>query len=114
MDDIRELCSVVERRKKRLPAEPSRLGELAGEIIEKRVLPQYSRFGTVIELWGQMLPQELVEHCRLEDINGGCLKVRVDSPSYLYELRMCGEQLVEQLQKHCPRARIKEIKFRVG
>ena len=114
MDDIKELCSVVERRKKQIPAESARLGEIAGKIIENRLLSQYKRFGELIEFWGQLLPRELAEHCRLEDINGGCLKAAVDSPSYLYELQLCREQLLEEVQKHCPRARITEIRFRAG
>jgi hypothetical protein len=114
MDDIKELCGVIEWRKKRAPAESPRLGEIAGKIIENRLLPQYTRFGGLIELWGQLLPRELSEHSRLEDIGGGCLKVAVDSPSYLYELQLCGPELLEEVQKHCPRARITEIKFRAG
>lgn len=114
MDDIKALCSIAAIRKKQGAAESALLGEIAGKIVENRLSVQYNRFGAVIELWGQLLPRELAEHSRLEDVNGGCLKVLVDSPSYLYELRMCGPQLLEEVQKHCPRARITEIRFRAG
>ena len=111
MDDIKELCSIAAMRKKREAAGSARLGEIAGEIIENRILPQYTRFGGLIELWGQLLPRELAKHSKLEEISSGCLKVAVDSPSYLYELRLCGEQLLEEVQKPCPRARITKIRF---
>ena len=90
------------------------LGRVLNEFMEKRVAPSHSRFASVEQLWGQLLPAELAEHCTLAGISAGQLKVLVDSPVYMHELRMCGGELVRQLQQHCPRARIERIKFAIG
>jgi hypothetical protein len=42
------------------------------------------------------------------------LKVFVDSPSYMHELRLCGPQLLSELQERCRSARVRTIKFAIG
>lgn len=91
-----------------------RLSEVLGQLMDEQVSPRYARLGSVIQTWGQLLPTELARHCRPVDISGGQLKVLVDSPPYMYELRLCGSQLLAELKRQCPRSRIKEIKFVIG
>ena len=114
MNNTEELRSIVERQKRNISGGSARIGDVVSQIMENRLSPRYARFGGIVELWGQLLPRELAEHCKLQEISGGQLKVAVDSPSYLHELRLCGPELLAELQKHCPRARIKDIKFVIG
>jgi predicted nucleic acid-binding Zn ribbon protein len=114
MDENERLCGVVRWRRKPKLVRTGRLGDALGELMNKRISPQQARFGPVAELWGQLLPEELGRHCRIADISGGQLRVLVDSPSYAHELRMCGPKLLEELQRQCPRAKIRKIRFVVS
>ena len=89
----------------------AKLGDVVHTFVTKCVSPRQARFGAVIELWSQLLPAELCAHCKIVDISGGQLKVRVDSPAYKYELQLCSSELLEELQRQCPKARLTEIKF---
>jgi predicted nucleic acid-binding Zn ribbon protein len=101
-------------RRRAGPDRATRLGDILSELMENRISPQQARFGTLAELWGELLPAELRWHCKLADISGGQLKVVVDSPSYANELRWCSSELLDELQRQFPRAKIKGIKFVVG
>ncbi len=75
---------------------------------------QQKKLGSVIELWDNILPVNLKKHCKLADSKGGKLKVIVDSPSHRMELNWCADELIEEINKHCPSARIKEIRTVIG
>jgi hypothetical protein len=92
----------------------ARLGDSVRRLMAERVLPRQGRFESICEVWSVLLPAELCRHCRLVDISGGQLKVAVDSPSYMHELRLCGPQLLAELQKSCPGLRLQKIKFTIG
>jgi predicted nucleic acid-binding Zn ribbon protein len=94
--------------------ETIRLGDAVRQLMEGRISRQQSRYGAVAEVWSRLLPAELSRHCRPADIAGGQLKVLADSPSYMYELRLCSEMLLRELQRRCPQARIKKIKCAIG
>jgi hypothetical protein len=104
----------VKRRTRPESNKAVRLGDVLGELMEGQISPRQARFESIVDLWCQLLPVELRQHCEITDISGGRLKVLVDSPSYANELRWCSSQLLEELKQRCPRARIKEIKFTVG
>jgi len=106
-------CGVRWRTKPKLDR-AVRLGDTLSELMENRISPRYARYSSVIELWGRLLPAELSRHCKLADISEGQLKVLVDSPSHMHELRLCNSELLGELQKQCPKARIRKIKFVIG
>jgi len=110
MDDNERLRGVVRWGRKPKPVRAEPLGDVLGEIMDRRISPQQARFGPVAEVWGRLLPEGLCQHCRISDISGGQLKVLVDSPSYAHELRMCCPELLEELRRECPRAKIKKIR----
>ena len=111
-DDI--LHNVGQRLRTNQPHRAVRLGDTLSELMNNHISPRQARFGPIAELWSQLLPAELSRHCRLSEVSGGQLKVLVDSPVYLYELKLCSSELLEELQRQCPRAKVKEIKFIVG
>jgi hypothetical protein len=79
--------------------------------MDKRISPQQARFIEVAEVWDRLLPAELCGHCEIIDISGGQLEVQADSPSYKYELQLCSSELLEELQRQCPRVRLTKIKL---
>ncbi len=82
--------------------------------MDRQISPRQAVFSDVADMWSQMLPAELTRHCEIVDISGGLLKVQVDSPSYMYELQLCSSELLDELQQHCPKARLTRIKFVVA
>jgi len=114
MNEDKQLRGTVKRQTKRHLDRAVRLGDVAKELMENRISPQQARFGSISELWSQLLPDELRRHCKIAGISGGQLKVLVDLPAYMYELQLCSSELLSELQRQCPRAHIKKIKFVVG
>jgi len=87
------------------------LGQVARQLMDKRISPQQARFSQVAEVWSRLLPAELCGHCEITDISNGHLEVQADSPSYMYELKLCSSELLEELQRQCPRVRLTKIKL---
>jgi predicted nucleic acid-binding Zn ribbon protein len=114
VDEGEQLRRVVRWRAAHQAKTAVSLGDVLSELVENQVSPKQTRFGLITGAWGQMLPTELYQHCRIVDISSGRLKVLVDSPSYMYELQLLSCELLKELARRCPRARIKEIKFAVG
>jgi hypothetical protein len=114
MNEQEQLQRTMKWRAKRHMDGAVRLGECARELMENRISPQQARFGSVADVWNQLLPAELRRHCKIAGISHGQLKVVVDLPVYMYELQLCSSELVSELQRQCPRAHIKEIKFVVA
>jgi len=93
------------------PDRMTRIGEAAEQFMGKQVSPKQKRYGAVLEVWKQVMPEELSRHCEIIDISGGQLTVRVDSPSYKYELHLCSSEILKELQRQCPRVRLTKIKL---
>jgi predicted nucleic acid-binding Zn ribbon protein len=114
MNQSEQLQSVVRWRTKKKSARTAKLGDVVEQLMDSRISPRQARFGSVTKVWGQLLPAELRSHCRITEVSDGQLKVLADSPSYVHELRLCSPELLEELARQCPRARIREIKLTVG
>ena len=109
-----QLRNSVKRRTKRRLDRTVRLGQAVQRLMAEQISPRQARFDAVAEVWRQVLPAELCRHCEITDVSGGQLKVQVDSPSYKYELQLCGSELLEELQRQCPKVRLTKIKFVVA
>ncbi len=103
--------SVTKEQTRRKTSRFVRLGDAAKELIDNQISPRQIVYDSVDNLWKQLLPKEIAQHCRISDVSGGLLKVAVDSPSYMHELRLCSDELLKELQQGCSRARIKKIKL---
>jgi hypothetical protein len=105
------LRKTAEKRCSLKPDKTVRLGDVALRFFTEQVSPKQEKFSAVTEIWNQLLPEELLQHCEIADISAGKLKVRIDSPAYKYELQLCKSELLSELQNQCPKARLTEIKF---
>jgi len=114
MDEKGQLCNAVRRRAASNRNTTVRLGDAVRQLMEGRISPRQSRFESVAEFWSHLLPGELRRHCELAGISGGQLNVVVDSPPYMHELQLCSSQLLREIQKRRPQARIKKIRFLIG
>lgn len=113
MEDVQRLVNAAQW-KQREPDRAVKLGDVLSRLLEGRIQPLCARLGPVLEVWDELLPEELARHCRIEEAVGGELKVSASSPAYAHELRMCAGQLVAELRRQCPRAKIRSIKVSVG
>lgn len=104
----------VEGRRVRKSDRTVRLGDVVQQFLVEQVSPRQAIFGAVAELWNRLLPAELCRHCEIVDVSGSQLKVRVDSPAYKYELQLCSSEILEELQRQCPKARLTKIKLIVA
>ena len=112
--DRRETGTAANRRAKPKQDSIVRLGDMVRRLLEEQICVRRTKLASVAEAWARLLPVGLGQHCHLEEISGGQLKVLVDSPPYMHELRLCSTDLLREIQKQCPQARIKKIKFMVG
>lgn len=90
------------------------IGDAAKKYFEKNISPQHDKTSGLADIWNALIPAQMQKHCRIDILKGAQLKVIVDSPPYLHELRLCSSMLLEQLKKQCPKAKIKDIKFVIG
>ncbi len=88
-----------------------RLGDVVERLVAEKISPQQDTFQSIDIVWNQMLPDEIRKHCRLTDTSAGQIRVLVDSPAHMHELRLCSPQLIQQFQRLCPAARIRKIKL---
>ncbi|MHC4511531.1 MAG: DciA family protein [Planctomycetota bacterium] len=114
MDEDTRLNNAVQWRRTGKACGAVRLDQAVRELVDEQILPRQARFSQVAEAWSQLLPAPLSRHCEIADIAGGQLDVQVDSPSYLYELQLCSSELLEELQRQCPKVRLTKIKFVVA
>ena len=84
------------------------MGELTSGFVAG-LTPVYERCNSVGEAWEQVLPPTLRAHCRIGGIQGGCLRIVVDTASYMYELQLCKEELLTELQRLCPGTGLRRV-----
>jgi len=114
MDQEQYLRDIVKWKKPRERKRGFLLGEMLDEIMEKQISPGQGVYDIILQAWERLLPEQLRQHCRIVDVTDGRIKVLVENPSYLHEFRLCSDLLLEELQKICPKARIKKIRFSLG
>jgi hypothetical protein len=106
MNDEEKLLSIGAGRSR--AKETTRLGSSAQAYLDKRDA-RLKKNCSVVDVWHQVLPQELYGHCRLIGILGGTLRVEAEPGPYMHEMRMLSGELVEHLQNRCRRAGVKRM-----
>lgn len=90
------------------------IGKLATSYVEKRVIPDSERFEKVNEIWTDVVPEMLREHCDIEKITKAQMLVLVDSPSYANQLQLRIRQILDAFDDRAPRASIRSIRIVIG
>ena len=90
---------------------PERLAESVRHIMEEHLEPMMRKNDSVMENLQRILPEELKEHCAVQQITNGQLKIKVDSSARLFSAQLSSNRLLEQLQQDCPRAGIRQVRF---
>ena len=111
MDELEQLQNTLKHRRAKIQNNTTKLYDTAQKFLTEQVASKQIKYGAVVEIWNQLLPEELCRHCEIVGISGGKLRVKVDSPAYNYELQLCSSELLKELQQQCPKARLTEIKI---
>ena len=111
---MEHLQNGLQRRERARNGPAVQLGVVLRDFIDEQVGPRYTRFAPLAEVWQQLLPQALAGHSRIINLENGQLTVAVDLAVYAYELKMCSNELVEELSEQCPAARVNKIKVVVS
>ena len=93
---------------KRRPVE--KMDSIVTKII-KDVTPKHDKFSSIKAIWQEILPGQLVGHCRIAALDRNILRVKVESSSWIYQLQMLKGQLLKQLNAKRAGAKIRSIKF---
>jgi len=96
---------------KRRKVTTSKLGD-SGRDYLSRNLQNLKRSAAVVDVWQEILPAGLSEHCQLKSISGGVIELQVDPGPYMHEMRLITSELLEHLQSRCGRGKVKRIKLR--
>jgi len=91
-------------------AEPSKIGDMIGSFVE-RLQPVHARCDSVGEALESLLPPNMQDHCCLGGVSTGCVTLIVSGASYMYELQLCKADLLLELQRLCPAARLRRIQI---
>lgn len=114
MDEFAKLVANRKKHAKQKQDRTVKLGDIVSKLVDEKIEPKQKKYESITHQWKQLLPDGLQSHCKIIDISGGQIKVAVDSPSYMHELRLCNSLLVAELQHRCPRARIERIKITIA
>ena len=63
-------------------------------------------------IWKNVLTEKESKHTKIEGLKDGCLFVYVDSPVWLYQMRIRQTKVLKQLKEEMPQ--IKYIRFKMG
>lgn len=81
------------------------------EDVQKRC----KKMGKITDVWIQLVPPSLNEHCFLESFSRGTLTVFVDSSAHLYDLKqLLLSGLQQQILLACKSAALRKITLRSG
>ena len=72
---------------------------------------EFSKNASVVDIWQELLPENLREACSLESISGGVVLVAVEPGPYMHELSMLSEELVQHLRQLSPQAGVRKIRL---
>jgi hypothetical protein len=91
-----------------------RLSDVIASMMMNKIMPQQELFCRASDIFKNLLPAEIYEHCRIDGLYNGQLRVIVDSPTYMYQLQMYSSNILVGLKRQCSKYRIKKIKFAIG
>ena len=114
IDEEQQLHNIIRFKKTPVRKDPSRLGAILEEFLQKELAPKRRQADDLSRAWLDIVPADIAPHCRCDGILNGQLKVIVDSPAYMYQLKILSAELLDQLGEPSRRTRIKAIKLTIG
>lgn len=85
-----------------------------GEEIQKYIhLHQKSleKNALLMEVWENLIPPLLQEHCRPDRRRGNTLYIQADPGAYMHQMQLIAGELLERINEQLPRSGIQKIKI---
>lgn len=102
-------------RKRRLRPAPDYSLHFLEEMFRKRIEKPFHQLHAVTEVWCRLVPEEVRACCRLESLQRGVLRIRVEGSSRLYTLdRLLKSGLERQLKQELRGIRLTRIALKQG
>jgi len=85
------------------------------EQFKREVQKPYEQLGALSMIWGELVPEALAAHTRLEGLSRGVLRVSVDSSGRLYELdRLLRSGTFDELVSRHKGQALRRVDLKVG
>lgn len=105
---------ILEQVNKRIlagrPAEQKPIGQDICNWLSK-VTKNTKKNSNVIGVLGQIVGEEIMQHCSCESIKSGILKIKVKPGPYMFQMRSMSGEILRRLRAEYPSANIREIKL---
>ena len=108
------LRNAIKWRKPRREYVGASLSGLLEKYLDRKVKPQQRKSSPIVEAWLRVVPEGMSHECRIDKVERGVLTIKVNNPAYVYQFQMLKKELISEMQKHCGRIKIKDIKFVLG
>jgi hypothetical protein len=113
-DDVHAL-SRLQRAKQSARVAAPMLGVEMISFFKHAVQQRQGKLARIAEVWVELVPESLSDHCTLHGLNRGTLTVRVDSASHLFELKqLLLAGLQDQMFLACRASGLRKISLRPG
>lgn len=91
------------------------LGPEMLSFFKNSVQKRQTKLSGIAEAWSRLIPEHLLEHCALESLSAGTLRVIVDSSAHLYELKqLLLAGLQQQMLIACKPSGLRKITLKLG
>ena len=108
---LQRLHSVKQTKPRATPQLGPELISFFKQSVERR----QTKLAKIAECWEKLIPSTLLEHCALESLHTGTLKVIVDSSSHLYEMKqLLLAGLQDQILLVCKSTGLRRITLKLG
>lgn len=111
MDEESLLRNIGKWRKPRYKNMAGSIGSVV-DIYVKEKLWGSKRRAAAVDIWAELVPAELAEHCRLVGLSRGQMQIEVESGPFMFQMQAFSSQLLAQLRQKCPGAGIEKIKLK--
>ena len=113
MIDDEQLLQIAKTRKSKKFARMSLVGDITRRFVNQKVTPANKRTAKIIALWPSVITGDFAKHSKASQFAGGNLTVIVDSPAYLYQMRLAKQGLIQKLKQKGV-TNIKNIRLVIG
>jgi len=111
MDPLERAIRSARIQRRRPGDSATRLADMLGALMSVVLEPGHERFSVLAEAWEHVLPPEMLEHCKVAGLADGRLTVAVAGSAHRYEMQMRSAELLAELKRRCPAARLKKIEL---
>ena len=86
--------------------------EIVNTVIGKISIKEGFSQNKIDSIWKNILNEKELEHTKIIGIKDGCILVNVDSPAWLYQMRINYKKILSRLNAEL--SEIKKISFKIG